>query len=214
MRRVMLTVPPAPGSIRGSVPAARTPCPDWPAPARSTRPSPVRCPAPGRAPRRGTGAQACGQLVERQRRAVPGAGECALAGSANVPNSARSPPLQKDGPLPDSTTSSMDGSRRATSSASSSAARASVENALCRCGRLNRTCRVSPSARQAPVGDVRHPGRSALGEPAGELRARLQCRIRQRFGDDAGQRGSGGVDGRAARRRRRQRPAATACTAR
>ena len=62
-----------------------------------------------------------------------------------MPNSARSPPLQNDRPLPVSTTSVIDGSRRATSSASSSAARMSVENALCRCGRLNRTCRRSPS---------------------------------------------------------------------
>ena len=64
-----------------------------------------------------------------------------------------------------------DGSRRATSSASSSAARASVENALCRCGRLNRTCRrCRRRARPAPDRGCPARGRPALGEPARELR--------------------------------------------
>ena len=53
---------------------------------------------------------------------------------------------------------------------------------------------VSVSLGQHRIRDVGHLGRSALSEPARELRARLQRRIRQRFGDDAGQRGPGRFD--------------------
>ena len=54
----------------------------------------------------------------------------------------------------DRITSSTDGSWRAISRASSSAARASLEKALCRAGRLNRMCSVLPS-RSATTGSGR-----------------------------------------------------------
>ena len=105
--------------------AGRRRCRDVPAPTRSRPPSPARCPAPGRARRR----DSCGPAGRSARRApAPGCAGCGpdarSPGRRSVPNSARSPPLQNDGPLPDSTTSVTEGSRRATSSASSSAARA------------------------------------------------------------------------------------------
>lgn len=61
---------------------------------------------------------------------MPGAGQVRGRGVGEGPELGEISPLQNDGPLPDSTTSLIDGSSRATSNASSSAARASVENAL------------------------------------------------------------------------------------
>ena len=143
---------------------------------------------------------------------------CALAGSTKVPNSARSPPLQNDSPLPPSTTSVTPGSTRATVKASSSAARASVENALWRCGRLNRDVqRVAVAVRLHRVGNLGHAGRSAFGEPAGELGAGLQRRVRQRLGDHPGQRRCRDVDGAqhvVAHRRGHAASVRTAATAR
>ena len=155
IRRVMLTVPPAPG-IRPSANSGRpSTASGW----QLTRPqkaaisSPLPCTWPWISARHAgpsrsvISASASAGLCRVRAR-------CAVAGSANVPNSARSPPLQNDGPLPASTTSRIDGSRRATSSASSSAARASVENALCRATRLNLIVNRS-STRCATTGSER-----------------------------------------------------------
>ena len=136
--------------------------------------------------------EAAGQLVERQCRAVPGARQMGGGGSAKVPNSARSPPLQKDGPFPARTTSVTVSSSSATASASNSSARASVLNALWRSGRLNRIRNAVESLGLHRVGDVRRHRRAPLGQPARELRSGLQRRVGQRFGDDAGQRRAGG----------------------
>lgn len=88
-------------------------------------------------------------------------------------------PLQNDGPLPLNTIAVTDGSSRATLNASRSAARASVENALCRCGRLNRIRSIAVALDGHRIGDVRYPRRAALLEPPREFGARLQRRVRQ-----------------------------------
>ena len=216
MRRVMLTVPPAPGirprlsSGRPSTASGRACTHPQNAAISSPLPSTWPCTSARQSrPSRAVSSSSTSAGLCRVR------ARCALAGSAKVPNSARSPPLQNDGPLPRQHDLGDRRVERATSSASSSAARASVENALCRCGRLNRTCRRSPS-RSACTGSgmsgtVRGP---AFGEPARELRPGLQRRVGQRLGDDAGQRGSPRRRRRAARRRTPLRPAASVGSAR
>ena len=73
---------------------------------------------------------------------------------------------------------------------------------------------VSVSLGQHRIRDVGHPGRSAFSEPARELRARLQRRIRQRFGDRRRPARARPVRPSAARRHRPPRPAASVGSAR
>ncbi len=103
----------------------------------------------------------------------------ALAGSANVPNSARSPPLQNDAPLPTSTTSSTDGSRRATverfEQCGAGVGRERVvplrpvEPDVAGCCRRARPAPDRGSRRRAPVRARRASGRTP-GRPAGSSR--------------------------------------------
>ena len=196
MRRVMLTVPPAPG-IRPRLSSGR------PSTAVGMRlhPSAVRGhlqpAAQHLAVHLGTAvaAETGGQLVEHQRRAVPGAGEVRAgrvgerAELGEIAAAAERRAVAGQHHLGDRRVETRDLER------------------LEQCGahvggeRVVPLWPVEPDMQTVPVavglhgiGDVGHGGGPAFGQPARELRPRLQRRVRQRFGDDAGAGGSGRID--------------------
>ncbi len=122
-----------------------------PAKAASSMPAPMQAPWRRASTRGPSSARSrAGLRVRRIRWAV--------AGSGSVPNSARSPPLQNDGPAPSSTTRSIEGSAEATSSASTSWSRSAVFTALCRLGRDNVTCSSAPLLSTTTAGPASDPG--------------------------------------------------------
>jgi hypothetical protein len=85
-----------------------------------------------------------------------------VAGSERVPNSSRSPPLQKDAPAPRTTTEVTEGSTTATCSAATSSSLMGALKALSTWGRLRVTVSSWPS-RVTSTGGPLPPGRSRTG---------------------------------------------------
>ena len=174
MRRVMLTVPPAPG-IRpraSSGRAKRCVC------ARTshdhrTPPSPGRCPAPDRAPRRGRSRRPGGELVEDQRRGCTGCGQDGARGIdegaelGQIASAAKRRAVSSEHDLGDRRVQQRDAERLEQCGAG-----VGGERIVALHGRLNRTDSTSRSR----VGHARDRGalarlrRSAFSEPARELR--------------------------------------------
>ena len=200
MRRVMLTVPPAPGNqaeaeLRQSEACVRRCDCTRPQNAAISSPLPSTWPCTSarhaltRAGAVSSSSTSAGLCRVRAR--------CALAGSAKRAElgeiAAAAEGWAVAGQAPRSVT---DGSTRATSSASEQRGAGVGGERVVPCGRLNRTCRVSSSTvRPQRDRDLRNLRGSPFGEPADEFRTRLQRRVCQRLGDDACERRRGGVDG-------------------
>ena len=168
--------------------------------ARRSRPRPARGPSPPRAAGRSVGARAHvpaegGELAARadaravdlgarargaEREEARGAPRertaCAVAGSGEVPNSSRSPPLQNAAPAPSSTISAIETSSSASASASASASRIAEENALRRRGRSSVRRERAPSRAHA------HRGTSPRRASRCAARRRATPRTRARPG--------------------------------
>ena len=154
MRVGMLAVPPAPGTSPSAssgramtVSGAAT---TWCASAGTSMPAPMH--APWRCTWSRSAIWWARRAGLRVRRVT-----WAVAGSGNDPNSARSPPLQNDGPLPARCTAAIVSSAAARVSASASPSRSAAVTALWRRGRLSVTCRSSPT-RSTSTGGSRSGG--------------------------------------------------------
>ncbi len=89
---------------------------------------------------------------------------CAVAGSGRVPNSSRSPPLQKESPAPRRTTEVTEGSATATCRADTSSSRMAASKAFSTWGRW-RVMDSSAPWRSTNTGGPSPAGRSRLGAP-------------------------------------------------
>ncbi len=192
MRLGRVAVPPAPGMSpmetsgnRIRVSGAAT---TRPAVAAISMPAPTQAPWTWAVVRDATGATAAATLREMRTR-------WAFTGSGAVPNSSRSPPLQKLGPRPDKWTDSTVSSVAATASASHKASRRaafervvdvrSVEDDLERV--------IDPVEFEHPIFLRSHRGHRPAGQPPGVLGSPLERRVGQRLDDQSIAEGESGT---------------------
>jgi hypothetical protein len=185
IRRVTLTVPPAPGSR----PKLSSGNPNTASGREITRPqnaaisNPLAClPDSG------------GQRVEYQRRAVAGAGQMCAGGVTEpaelgeIAAAAKRRPVAGQHDLVDRGVELRDGQRLQQRGAGIGGKRVVALRPVER-----NPQRVAVAVCLHRIGDVGHAGRAALGQPPGEFRTALQGGVGQRFGHHTGQRRPGRI---------------------